>query len=210
MKSREIILIGICILLLILLLKECNISKQSQNIQVEPDYIELNGGTTLSGDSFKIINVIQLENSNLKNTIDSLKKQLKLPNSAKIINTTSVITKTDTVLVPKIDTLLVNGDSVKRLRYKDEWVDISTVLTNSPTFSIKAVDTLSFTTVKNKKETKIYIDNKSPYVSINQGYSYSVKTKKPWLTIGPHIGLDITGKPTIGVSVQYPLIRLNR
>jgi hypothetical protein len=210
MRSRELILMGITILLLLLLLKECSLNKNLAKLNVTPVYKELKGGVTKSGDSFKVIKSIELENSNLKYTIDSLKKELKLPAKTNVVHITSVTTKTDTVLVPVLKEIEVDGNTVFQLEHKDEWLQLSATFGNLPEFKVRAIDTLSFTSVRGRKETKVYVDNKSPYVSINQGYSYSIRNKKPWLTIGPHVGIDITGKPTLGVSVQYPLIRLDR
>lgn len=211
MKLTEILLIGALIIVTLLLLKECSLNTELSKVQYKPVYSDLEQKKTKSGDNLVVIPSTDVDVRNLKNEIDSLKKELKLSKRTKVITNTSVISQTDTVLKTIPEYIYLENDTLLKLSHKDKWVELSATSSKYISeFTLKAVDTLSFTMTRTKKQTEVYISNASPYVKINQGYSLIVKEKKPWLSIGPHVGIDITGKPTVGISVQYPLIQFKR
>lgn len=131
------------------------------------------------------------------------------------------ISKADTIwknlpTVVMYDTL--NKDTMYVVTKKDAWVDIEAKASKKGgTISYSSIDTLNRVVVtKNplfgRSTTTVYMNNANPYNTIKQGYSYIIKQKEVFLTIGPSISYNPLQKSpvTIGISLQYPIIKFKR
>lgn len=144
---------------------------------------------------------------------DSLAKALKIKPKY-IRGVDQIVYSKDTVL--KADTVFHSkGDTAFYMGYSDAWLDIeASSIRGEDEIAFSIRDTLTRTeTLKNSlfKPTKreIIVRNANPYVEAQEAYSWTVAEKRPWLTVGPYVGYDIiTQKPSLGLSVQFPLIQI--
>lgn len=131
-----------------------------------------------------------------------------------------VVIKLDTVYrkLP-VDTVYMNGgvEVGYKIEKHDGWNDIvATILRDSSSISYKARDTLTrIEVVKNPlfgpTKRYIYQTNSNPAMRINQGASFIVKEKQPYLSIGPYLGYNpFTNKVDAGIGVMIPLINLKK
>lgn len=140
----------------------------------------------------------------IKNMRSSLQASLKYSSKEKVVLKDSVITLRDTVY------------TAKNFHIKDSvWADIrGVVYPDSIDMSYKFYDSLTFITHYEKqglfkpKKLKISAISQNPHASYSNLKSVTITEASPKrFSVGPHIGYDITGKPTLGISVQYSLFR---
>jgi len=157
----------------------------------------------------------QLSEENMKKAVDSLAKALKV--KPKFIQGQTVIdTRIDTQFYPKPIPVPYGKDTAYKVVKSDQWVHVEAIAgkdTGSIKLSIR--DTISITeVVKNpligKTTRDLYIRSANPYNVTTSGYSYRIREKKSILTVGPYIGIDIKGKPSFGIGVQFPIVNVKR
>ena len=131
-----------------------------------------------------------------------------------------VVVKLDTVYrkLPA-DTIYTAGGVISgyKVEKHDGWNDIiATVLGEENSISYSARDTLTrIEVVKNPlfgpAKRYIYQTNSNPAMRIQQGASFTIKEKQPYLSIGPYLGYDpFTNRVDVGIGVTVPLINLKR
>lgn len=151
--------------------------------------------------------------NSLKATIDSLhiayKKQGKLLSIAQANSSTQI----DLHGLPGIK------DSQKVVtKYINNYIQLHDTLfldSNKTNLSLSLEDTLTYIEQKKShlfKPDEILVDikNSNPYVHINDGKSFVLRPKKTVLILGVYGGVNVEGKPSIGLCIAFPLIRLNK
>lgn len=130
-----------------------------------------------------------------------------------------IITKSDTLWVKLPTTIMYNEkekDTVYTIRKKDDYIDVEAQV--GPHFGqihFSSIDTLTRLIIIHKSlfgktTNSVYLSNKNPYNKITEGTSFTIKEKVPLLTVGPSIGINYNGKPTVGVSVQFPIFSIKK
>jgi|SRR6478609_935948 len=151
----------------------------------------------------------------MKANIDSLAKALKV--KPKFIK--GVDTYHSTVEIEYKDTsssVIIGKDTAYKIEKHDPYVDIVAIAgKDSGSISLQMRDTLTRvevvkTSLFKATTREVLIRNASPYTKVVSGYAYTIKEKRAILTVGPYLGIDIKGKPSFGLSVQYPLIQIKR
>lgn len=158
-----------------------------------------------------------LENAIARKFADSLAKALRVkPKFVRGVD--QYVYSVDTVFTVTPVVTYQNKDTAFTVRKKDLWVDIeANVRTRGQsTLRFSSKDTLTRTEIVKTPlfgatTRYITIRNANPYNVVEKGYSWTVKEKRAWLTVGPYIGYDVLNmRPSIGVSVQLPLIQLKK
>lgn len=159
---------------------------------------------------------LEEDNKRLQELVSKYKKEVK---NASIVKTeTKIVTTTKTEVVH--DTITNYPIYTSNFNLND-WVVGKVVSKNDSTnIDLSVKDELHLVVYdKNmglfkEKKTMIDIYSLNPYSKVKQIKSFSVedRQKKSKISIGPFVGFGVTGKgilqPTIGVGVQYNLIRL--
>ena len=142
---------------------------------------------------------LEEDNKRLQELVSKYKKEVK---NASIVKTeTKIVTTTNTEVVH--DTVTNYPIYTSNFNLND-WVVGKVVSKN---------DSTNMGLFKDRK-TMIDIYSLNPYSKVKQIKSFSVedRQKKSKISIGPFVGFGVTGKgtlqPTIGVGLQYNLIRL--
>lgn len=154
---------------------------------------------------------VQLDKESFKKQVDSISKILDVK-AKNISGVTSITTKTDTVLYPK----LVYIDSLKSFGFskKDNYLALSGVIRSDSSLKIDLGlrDTLDIVSYKKTKFFKttygVDVSNRNPYNHIVSGYSYSQSEKIKRFGIGPVVMYDpFNNKVQYGIGLQYNIIR---
>lgn len=119
--------------------------------------------------------------------------------------------------VTKVKTVTKYGitipDTVTTIEYKDRWIGYrATRIDNGLKLDIQTFDSLSIYTHWKKHlfkadELTISAVSHNPHNTILGLSSIKVKARQKRFSIGPHVGLDVSGKATVGISLQYSLVR---
>lgn len=112
------------------------------------------------------------------------------------------------------------SDTSSYFKYQDEYLNLETsTIKNKNSLHLGLVDTLTRSVIEKHKGflglggtyNNVVLRNANPYVQIREGSSYTIKQKKTWLAIGPVFSYDVlTNKPSVGIGITVPFIRLNR
>ena len=159
---------------------------------------------------------LEEDNKRLQELVSKYKKEVK---NASIVKTeTKILTTTNTEVVH--DTVTNYPIYTSNFNLND-WVVGKVVSKNDSTnIDLSVKDELHLVVYdKNMglfkdRKTMIDIYSLNPYSKVKQIKSFSVedRQKKSKISIGPFVGFGVTGKgtlqPTIGVGLQYNLIRL--
>jgi hypothetical protein len=173
----------------------------------------------LAGHRWAVISAITVEKLEAQARADSMAKLLRI--KPKYIKGQDIyISKTDTIWTKLPSTIMYSTeykDTVYKVEKNDPYISVVAIAGKlGGTISVKSTDTLTrVEVIRNpligRTTRKVYLRNSSPYNKITEGMSYTVKEKTAFLTIGPAIGYDFIGKrPSVGVSIQYPLIKFKR
>ena len=159
---------------------------------------------------------LEEDNKRLQELVSKYKKEVKNASIVKI--ETKIVTTTKTEVIR--DTINNNPVYVSNFNLND-WVVGKVVSKNDSTnIDLSVKDELHLVVYdKNMglfkdKKTMIDIYSLNPYSKVKQIKSFTVddRQKKSKISIGPFVGFGVTGKgtlqPTIGVGLQYNLIRL--
>lgn len=169
---------------------------------------------------------LQVDKSVLQAQTDSLAKLLKIK-SKQIQSFTNI--KSGIVIDKKVDysvkhdTVWKDGKQIiieyRPFSYKDKWIDIKGDLGKNDSIHIKGTDTLTKTDYWKRKwflgKKHYYSDfsNQNPYIKIQGLKQVEVKSTTSRWSIGPsfqlsaRLGTPIQIVPSIGVSLQYNLIK---
>lgn len=151
--------------------------------------------------------------------LDSVAKVLGI--KVKYIQGAERITiKVDTVIknIPSTPVIVEhNKDTAFRIERHDGWNDIvATAGPDSGSIVFRSRDTITRLEVVKvpligPTERYVYINHANPYVKVDQGASFKIKEKQPWLSVGPYIGYDpFQNKASIGVGITFPIINFKR
>lgn len=150
--------------------------------------------------------------SKVKGIVDSLSIVLKTK-PRNIRNLEVYTLKIDTVITEKV--IVHNTRDSVLVEKNDKYISLKAIIKDSlGVFHLSHRDTIYRTEIVKpflfrKAETTIYLRNASPYSKIISGSSFTIKNKKPFLTVGPSFGVDVlSGRPIIGISVQIPVLTL--
>jgi hypothetical protein len=157
-----------------------------------------------------ILHVHNTEMQDLRKQITGLNKNIS--NLKSYISTR--VSTADTVFIPLRDTVYSNVSS-KTFNYKDEWTSIDGLIVNdSVSLKYQVKDSLTFVTYYKKqglfKPKLLMIDGISynPNSRITGLKNITVAQPRPKrFSIGPYLGYDITRGVSIGIGVQYSVIR---
>lgn len=204
-KYLKYFLLGGQILFVILLIigffyiKKTNTNYKSQ---LQNTLQKLNQYKDINNQLYEKLNQQYVSINQMKSINDSLASALKIKNK-NIVSSTTITQKIDTVIQIKHDTTFQIKDT-----------PFHYIFDTSFYFSIN--DTLHFlqqlkSHLFKPDEYTLYIKNTSPYVHITSGNSYILYQKKPIFTMGPALLVDpFNGKVSVGISIQIPLIKINR
>lgn len=154
--------------------------------------------------------VISSDNHHIIDSLENVIKGLKKSDvkSVSVIESEAKVVVRDTVIYK---------DSTYQLFRKDDWLDLVVKLnkdTGTVAFSLR--DSLTIVEFEKRKlfsTTRILdISHSSPYFSTKRAGSYTIQDRLPILTIGPSVnfGYDGQWRTTFGISVQVPLIKINK
>jgi len=119
----------------------------------------------------------------------------------------------------KVDTVTIVYDSPGKEYFKREWSKIT------PHFTITGVSTNAYTRIDSltllntqrlvigtekgffNNKLSVQVTNSNPYVTTTELLTQSVTIPNKRFGVGFFAGIDITGKPTVGVGVSYSLFR---
>lgn len=142
-------------------------------------------------------------------TLDLQGKQLQV--------LTAASTKTEGTFRPKVESIVKGDKTVQRVSYKDKYLDLEGIVSDTPLFKYSIRDSLLFTTYTKKKwllgrkETFIDAYSPNPASKIENLTGLRVSVEKPKrFGIGPYIGFGYNGqewKPSVGLSLQYSIIK---
>ncbi len=155
------------------------------------------------------------ELNGLRDEVKGLKKNMSNLQSLTQLN----LATSGTITTGTRDTLILNGtkyDTALAFSQKDKWADISGyALKGKSVINYKFYDSLNFVAYWERpklfanRELKIDIISYNPNSSITGLKSYNVKPAPlSRFGAGPYVGVDFTGRFTVGVGVFYSLIRL--
>lgn len=168
--------------------------------------------TMLIGD----MDVLKRVNDSLYNIIKDIK--VKNPDNVVYINTTVHDIVRDTVWTVNVDSKYIK----KEFDFSDKWRSVSgytymkhDTLTQYELGTVISKNDVNVDFTVVQKDNQVYITSNNPYINYNniigitQNTTQKTKTKR-W-GIGPYIGFGVTHKfdfvPTIGIGVQYSIIR---
>jgi hypothetical protein len=104
-------------------------------------------------------------------------------------------------------------DSVIKVEKHDQWLSaVTEIREDSAIFRISFKDTITRTEVYKKhlfraNEHYILLQSSSPYTSIKEGFSFTIKERKPIISIGPSITYQpFVNRISLGISVQIPIV----
>lgn len=151
--------------------------------------------------------------------LDSLAKALGV--KVKYIQGAERITvEVDTVYrnIPSHPIIIVhNKDTAFRVERHDGWNDIiATAGPDSGSIVFRSRDTITRvemvkTPIIGATKRYVYINHANPYVKVDEGASFVIKEKQPWLSIGPYVGYDpFSNRASLGLGVTFPIITLKR
>ena len=119
----------------------------------------------------------------------------------------------------KVDTVTIVYDSPSKEYFKREWSKIT------PHFTITGVSTNAYTRIDSltllntqrlvigtekgffNNTLSVQVTNSNPYVTTTELLTQSVTIPNKRFGVGFFAGIDITGKPTVGVGLNYSLFR---
>lgn len=170
-----------------------------------------------NGNLVSEISQLKMSREEINNRVDSLSRELRI--SKKNVKTIDhYISSTDTQFYPKPFPVYRGKDTAYKVIQYDNYLNIEAIAgkdTGYILFSLR--DTLDRVEKYNPgflgfgSSTKVLLRTKSPYIQYKQGYSFSIKEKTTWLTIGPSIQYDpFQNKVSVGVSAQIPVIKIKR
>jgi len=170
-----------------------------------------------NGNLVSEVSQLKLSREEINTRVDSLSRELKI--SKKNIKTVDhYISSTDTQFYPKPVPVPYGKDTAYKVTQKDKWLTAEAVAGKDTGYiHVKLSDELD--RVEEYKpgflgffpKTKVHLRSKSPYINYNKGYSFTIKEKTTWLTIGPSVQYDpFQNKVSVGVSVQVPLIKIKK
>lgn len=222
-------IIAIIILVIILLLRECDHSSSISRVRSQYNdtlttYVDKNGVATATIQVIKEENHRKfLEIKSDKESIQALqsqvalyKKKLKDATFAQVdtyINSSgsTTITRVDTITVDSIKVVYPTYNSSK----ENEWVKWNVIASNdSINLDLKVINKFVISQVDKRdgwfKPKKTYVDfkNLNPYTETKELERFTVEKQKSKIVIGPLVGISLSGKPMIGIGVTYPLLRL--
>jgi len=119
----------------------------------------------------------------------------------------------------KVDTVTIVYDSPGKEYFKREWSKIT------PLFTITGVSTNAYTRIDSltllntqrlvigtekgffNNTLSVQVTNSNPYITTTELLTQSVTIANKRFGVGFFAGIDITGKPTVGVGLNYSLFR---
>lgn len=184
-------------------------NKQPASVVIDTNFKPVTEYQDKEGKDHQVVPNQEVSPQVMRSLIDSIAASLKGKNVQVI---TQVIQKTDTVFresvtmdsncnfeVNKVDPYL----TIKVKGNKD-FADIT----------LQTIDTITFALTKTKHlfkadVTQIDINNTNPYNKVKEGRSYSIRTPKTLVSIGPYVGYDfINMRPAAGIAVTFPIFNI--
>lgn len=153
---------------------------------------------------------------------DSLAKALRI--EKKNIKTVDKIVTKDSIVYRDNNTKPIFGTGVNSniitaysTEFHDPWVDIvAQAGKDSGKISFQSRDTVTrVETIENHlfkaSDHFIFLGNANPHNEIKEGASFTIKEKRPFLTVGPYIGYDpFQKKISAGIGVQLSIIQFKK
>ena len=215
--NNRIIIFALIAVVFFLLIKGCDQSKnldrfKSNNAILKED---LKYNTSKLGQEVAIKSVLEVTLKELKqgywikdDSLTDITRRFKKVQSATIIKTKY-----------KVDTVTIVYDSPGKEYFKREWSKIT------PNFTITGVSTNAYTRIDSltllntqrlvigtekgffNNTLSVQVTNSNPYIKTTELLTQSITIPSKRFGVGFFAGIDITGKPTVGVGVSYSLFR---
>lgn len=224
-------IIIILILIVILSLRECSHSNEINEVRSQYNdtlttYIDKNGVKTAKIQVIKEVDTKTfLELKSSKESIKALQKEVllykKKLKDATFARVETSVNSTGKTTIIKVDTIIVNEDKKIYPIYKsnksNEWVKWDVIASkDSINVDLKVINKFTISQIDKRegvfkpKKTFVEFKNLNPYTETQELQKFEVdnKKKKPKISIGPYIGVNILGSPTIGIGAMYTLIRI--
>lgn len=169
-------------------------------------------------ENFNLLSEIRLKEVKIEeqeSLLDSIRNTVPKPLRPKISQIKSVekfTLSTDTSLK-----LSIVHDSTIKIEKHDPWLSAFAEIHNdSASLTIGIKDTITRTEIYKRHlfkpdEHYILLRSSSPYSSIQEGFSFTIKEKKTVLTIGPSINYSpFVNRISFGISVQLPILKIKK
>lgn len=170
----------------------------------------------IHGNKRSNITGIIVSEDEFKRVTDSFKTLLS-DKRVEIKEVTKYVNIIDTVLKKiyvKIDT---SGNF--EYEHNDDYISLrawGNYRSNEGNFRLRGVDTITHISYVKKRlfrsnEVKVNLSNSSPYYSITEGASLTLREPKSILVFGPQVGITYTGdklKPYVGLGMTYNLFSI--
>ncbi|XZF16126.1 DUF6808 domain-containing protein [Chitinophagaceae bacterium MMS25-I14] len=147
--------------------------------------------------------------------LDSISRTLNTSKKS-IVNAAAVSVQSQQAVLLKTDTFFVSGSKEIHFSYKDKWINMNGLLSDTPQLHYETFDSLVVTTYKKKTgrmKHEMFINawSLNPHSRITGLTDYRIPQEKPlrW-SVGPYVGYGFDGthwQPSVGISIQYGLIR---
>jgi len=214
---NRIVIFALVAVVCFLLIKGCNQSKnlerfKSNNAILKEDlsFTKSKLGQEIAGKSALEVTLKELKEGYWikDDSLTDITRRFKKVQSATIIKTKY-----------KVDTVTIVYDSPGKEYFKREWSKIT------PHFTITGVSTNAYTRIDSltllntqrlvigtekgffNNQLSVSVTNSNPYVKTKDILTQSVNIPNKRFGVGFFAGIDITGKPTVGVGVSYSLFR---
>lgn len=149
----------------------------------------------------------------LQTIVKGIKRELKHGGSATVFEGATNIDKSTVTNVFNSD-----SNTVYRTSFNDKWTNYNiSASVDSIMLNLRIKNKYSVTVGRErvslfKSIPYAKVTNYNPYSSVKDTRTYRIKLKTKKISIGPYVGYDISSdltlKPSVGVGVQYIMIRL--
>lgn len=150
----------------------------------------------------------------LQKEVKEMRKYLKRNGSVTKFNTD---TKVDTVFVTEVTEVPGKYPIYSSKFNLDNWV-YGNISASKDSTKLKVSIKNDYSVVVGREPTGflglgkgksfVQVTNRNPYSSIKELKTYNVSVPRPKrFGLGPYVGVDILGRPSVGVSVNYDLIQ---
>ena len=215
--NSRIIIFALIALVCFLVIKGCDQSKNLERFKSNNEILkeDLKYTTSKLGQEIAGKSALEVTLKELKegywikdDSLTDITRRFKKVQSATIIKTKY-----------KVDTVTIVYDSPGKEYFKREWSKIT------PHFAITGVSTNAYTRIDSltllntqrlvigtekgffNNTLSVQVTNSNPYITTTELLTQSVTIPNKRFGVGFFAGIDITGKPTVGVGVSYSLFR---
>ena len=214
---NRIVIFALLAVVCFLLIKGCDQSKNLERFKSNNAILkeDLKYNTSKLGQEVAIKSVLEVTLKELKegywikdDSLTDITRRFKKIQSATIIKTKY-----------KVDTITIPYDYPGKEYFKRQWSKIT------PHFTITGVSTNAYTRIDSltllntqrlvigtgkgffNNTLSVQVTNSNPYIKTTELLTQSVTIPNKRFGVGFFAGIDITGKPTVGVGVSYSLFR---